>query len=52
MPNFLETLTIASATLEAAKEVAFFVPLKPMDPALFQTKTLPLRSVRVTKVLL
>ncbi|MBA7661379.1 hypothetical protein ES703_69395 [subsurface metagenome] len=43
---------MASATLDAAKGVAFLVPLKPMAPALVQAKTLPLKSVKVIMVLL
>ena len=50
--NFLAVKQMLSATLEAAKGVAFFVPLKPIDPALAQVKTLPLRSVKVIIVLL
>ena len=52
MPIFLQTFAIVSATLEAAKEVDFFVPLNPTDPADFQAKTCPFEFVRVNIVLL
>ena len=51
-PIFLAVRDIASATFEAAKGVAFFVPLNPTEPALFQAKTEPFESVRVIIVLL
>src|SRR5581483_1955120 len=50
--SFLQILEIASATREAAKEVAFLVPLNPTDPADLQAKTFPFPLVRVTIVLL
>ena len=52
MPNFLHIPAMDSATREAAKEVDFFVPLKPTAPADFVAKTCPLESVRVIIVLL
>ena len=51
-PNFLQTFDMVSATLEAAKDVAFFAPLKPTAPADFHAKTCPLELVRVNMVLL
>jgi len=52
IPNFLATRTMASATLEAAKGVAFFVPLKPMLPELTHPKIFPWRSDKEIMVLL
>ena len=52
MPIFLQIFAIVSATLDAAKEVDFLVPLNPTDPADFQAKTCPFEFVRVNIVLL
>lgn len=52
VPIFFADAAIASATFEAAKGVAFFVPLKPMEPALAHDNIFPLVSVRVIIVLL
>jgi len=49
---FLQIFAIASATLEAANDVAFLAPLNPTEPADFHAKTFPLKFVRVTIVLL
>ena len=49
---FLQIPAMVSATLEAANEVDFFVPLKPTEPADFQAKTFPAELVRVIIVLL
>jgi hypothetical protein len=51
-PILSATKHTASATFEAAKGVAFLVPLNPIAPALLWAKTFPAESAKVIIVLL